>query len=494
MKKKLWLVACASLLIILNSYGQKNEKLKEHDSLDAKGNVVGHISYGIAVPYTSPDTLTKPLSNTKKFLEIDYFPYGNVDGPYSNIDGPPYTRGIKDTSGKLILPAVFKQIEIKGNYFIATLGIYKILYDSTFTTVPLHDYTLIDKTILKDYFIVRSNTKTNDTLGVGLIDKNRDVILPAKYAEVCNIIFNKVNENANNGSNANKENKKGTHQFDKYVMVKSKSNKYAIFNTETRQFSTGFNIDNYKVKEFALLLKSDSKYKFVDSNLQPFFKESFDTIIDFEKIPSIIVQCNGKMGMIGVNGQYILPVEYDTIQQVITSRSIVGFINKKKGQYKFSDWVGHPLLNDSTFTLLKPIEFKHPGYLDYTYLAGRKNGKMGTYDERGRILVPFIYDTLYRNLHYYSYLASKNGKWGVISRLNDVILPIEYQFRDCINKQYAVIEKDNKLGVFDSKNEKLLHPCDCDVVAPDGKPAHSILCIRNNELITIHLMENEKLK
>ena len=99
-------------------------------------------------------------------------------------------------------------------------------------------------------------------------------------------------------------------------------------------------------------------------------------------------------------------------------------------------------------TVANPFEF-----VPAKYLKGLMNHKE-------EIILPFMYEDLINKVYNF-YPAKKDGKWGVINKLNEVIIPFEYKTMELTSIGVIVNKNDinevhAKLGLIDFRGEEIL--------------------------------------
>ena len=85
------------------------------------------------------------------------------------------------------------------------------------------------------------------------------------------------------------------------------------------------------------------------------------------------------------------------------------------------------------------------------------NGKWGSIDKNGKLIIPFEYDEL-RDFNKKGYaLLKKDGKWGSVDKNGKLIIPFEYDELWGFNeKGYALFKKDGKWGVINKFNNIII--------------------------------------
>ncbi len=131
-----------------------------------------------------------------------------------------------------------------------------------------------------------------------------------------------------------------------------------------------------------------------------------------------LVQKGGRYGIIGRNGEWLLPAEYDAID---TQWGDIWKVTKGGKQ----SWA------DSTGRLLLPLQFQETGYLDGRYFDVKQNGRWGIYNSESK---QFVIPAEYEGFDYCGgcgrkgeyVLAKKNGKWGVVGFNRKQLAPFLY--------------------------------------------------------------------
>ena len=151
---------------------------------------------------------------------------------------------------------------------------------------------------------------------------------------------------------------------------------------------------------------------------------------------------NGKYGFVNKNGNEQIPFEYDDVESFSEEKSVVW------------DYDGEVLD-------ISPAGEK-------ICVNAKKNGKWGLIDKANNILIPFEYD---QNIEYAGnglYRTSKNGKKGMIDEQNNVLIPFEYDdIEDFFS--YLKVKKDKKWGLLARDGYKLALPCRYDRIESAGK-------------------------
>ena len=165
------------------------------------------------------------------------------------------------------------------------------------------------------------------------------------------------------------------------------------------------------------------------------------------------IKINGKYGLIDINGKEIVPCRYRNVTIFYEGLAAVddGFLNKEgveviKGYSNY--YGGH--YNEARFCEgLASVhnEEKLFGYIDKT----------------GNLVIDFIYnyaDSFSEGLA----SVSKDGKWGVINKMGDLIIPFQFEsmnslpYDGAFHYGLAAVRVDGKYGYINTKGEIVI-PC-----------------------------------
>ena len=160
-----------------------------------------------------------------------------------------------------------------------------------------------------------------------------------------------------------------------------------------------------------------------------------------------IVVKDGKYGVIDINSNVVIPMEYDKIQ-LMTDRVLRA---KKAGKYG--------VINFSNQVL---VSFDYDDYLDDYYFndgvtAFSKNGKWGIVANNNQTISPFIYDRIYSpNADRDLARMVKNEKYGLINRKGEEVMPPLFDDIGSL-EGFIEIKKNGKYGIM-KENKQLVAP------------------------------------
>ena len=206
----------------------------------------------------------------------------------------------------------------------------------------------------------------------------------------------------------------------------------------------------------------------------------------------IIVKKDGLYGCFDIQGKLVVPMEYEEIREYAGGMARVRFIGKfgfidKNGVFvvaPFSDEVENfkedaclvTMNNKVGLVNLKGDWIAAPMYEDggsfsggYAYLA--QAGKYGYVDKAGEFVIPMKYSGA-KDFHPVYGLASvsENGQWGVIDVRGNYVVPAQFDDVSVTADGYICAQKDGRYGVFSSSGREI-YPVVCDDIDFDPSKA-----------------------
>lgn len=158
----------------------------------------------------------------------------------------------------------------------------------------------------------------------------------------------------------------------------------------------------------------------------------------------------GVKGIISTDGKVVLPLEYESIEQINQS-----ILVRKKGN--------STLLNKDLVSItaqqyddIKPMYFEN-GYNVSNFIV-TKDGKKGIIDGTGKVVMDIKYDNFiasggsYRSYYKLPMIAVKGGKHGMVDLNNKVVIPFEYENLLPLNSFLTIVGKNGKFGVIEIYN------------------------------------------
>lgn len=176
----------------------------------------------------------------------------------------------------------------------------------------------------------------------------------------------------------------------------------------------------------------------------------------------VYAQKDGKWGIVGFNGEVLVPFNYDHQHNQMRSDNWVQAFSKKNTPHIINIKTRQEFAVQKNSTIAK-------GLLIYM-----ENGKFGAYDQQGKLVVPFIYDRIdiegagaYQNSPGNYLIAGKGEFQGVIDLNGEIVVPIKYDQVTVINN-YFVLKKGTKTILADTKLKELISVEDGQITYIDG--------------------------
>ena len=164
-----------------------------------------------------------------------------------------------------------------------------------------------------------------------------------------------------------------------------------------------------------------------------------------------IVRKDEKFGVINYLNQIIVPFDYESIKLEVN-----GYVVKKNNKYGISSHSGKIILE----SIYDKIEVT---LAQYTIAQKDKNWVVA--DNKGKILVNEDFDEIQKTRLNNFYKVKKNGKYGLLSLEQGMVVPAEYTLiNDSYDFEGFVIEKEQKKNMIGRSGKKLL-PQDYEYVS-----------------------------
>ncbi|MGG9972435.1 WG repeat-containing protein [Ferruginibacter sp. SUN002] len=339
--------------------------------------------------------------------------------------------GIADTSGKTILPIVFKEIKNTDDGVIVKLGKLYGLLDNDFNVLIPVEYDYFSPVKGRKCFIVGSTYG-----GKRLVDRTGKQLVPGDFYNIYDI-----NSSYSNGAD--------TAQC--LSFSKKSYGSSAIYSLAEKKFMTDFTIISSERFDGGFVLKESKGTRIYDRKFKPLTNEVYDQVSNAD-YRALIVTIKNKKGLLSNAGKYILPCEYDAIESTNSYSSSVGAYIARKGTQAFVvDYLGKNLLGEvfDAVTLSSAYQSNH--------LLVKKGTKTGVKDILNHTILPIEFDTIY----YVNakYIAKKGDKLSAYSTSTGTLLnTLDYNKIEDLNSNYKLYYKNNKAGLMSSYLEILTEP------------------------------------
>lgn len=277
----------------------------------------------------------------------------------------------------------------------------------------------------------------------GFIDKSGKIVIPLEFEKVRD---NKVDE----------------------LICVMKNGTWAFFSCEGKQL-TKFEFDqitespysetSYTYFESGLCrVQKNGKLGYINSNFQtviPFGKYQESETFDISK--RAVVKTKGKYGLINTQDKFILEPKYQSIDyfKYPSGRYKVQYANK----YGIIDSIGQEILPTQYLEII-PNYFQIDTLRKGILILKKNIGNLIVTDYNGQVLIPEKYDDIgifevHDNTSYS--IVKKNGKFGLINHLDEILLPIE---NNLVEKRrwfdYLIVEKNGFQGIYSKSGKEII--------------------------------------
>lgn len=322
---------------------------------------------------------------------------------------------------------------------------FAVLNENLEYVIPWQEYQWISPMNISGIMIVKKNNK------YGLLNHKLMLVQPVEFDTISNYPAR-------------------DHEQDFPSFWAKKDDKYLIFDT-LGNWSDKIEYDDLKVLEanFYLVNKNGKQWR-VDRNGVPII-ENFVVVRDDEN--GYVAKKDSFYGLISIEGDEILPFEYDDIM----SDHLGNIFVKKNGKWGMVNTRNQQLL---------------PCYYDYIAYAwdgsGKdtvnyivvQNDKFGKISVPGKEVFPCIYDgitTWVEHVDYGHYIMIDN-KMGLIDYDGKTLMPPLYEkFSYLFEKKWAIVFEKDKAGLFDANTNKILLPLEFDFLDASSSNNDSVLRI-----------------
>ena len=411
--------------------------------IDTKQNVVIKPSYDEMI--IVPDN-TKPV----------FICTTNVDYENNTFE----TQALDNKNNKLFTN--YNKVEViynndKSNNLWYESGMLKVQKDGKYGLINLDGKELLPC----EYDEIKALTGTKGVVITikdgkqGLVDALGNIIINNEYAEILSLT-----DKFSDGFIVKAENGKyGVINYDKTVALETKYNEiknvygnnsyvvkeentWKIVNNEGSAYLEGKFEDVKQINGSNVIVKNNGKYGVFtlagETKIEPQYED-----LTFAYTDTYIAKNNGKYGIISINNEVKLPMEYTYIEYVseadfiraqkensetdILSRNlqvkasgIISEINTDKNYIRVR--VG----NEYKYYNFKLEEKESKEVLNNTLYLSKKDGKYGYVNEKGIVVVDYIYDDATEQNKYGYASVKKDGKWGAIDKKGKVIVEPTY--------------------------------------------------------------------
>ena len=273
-------------------------------------------------------------------------------------------------------------------------------------------YSLIETLDYKDGAL---KVCKNDKYGV--IKLNGDTLVDAKYSSIISDgYYDEDSKYDNAGFIVSVKNDSGY----KYGYLNQKGK--AILDCEYNSINR---ISDIKDNNAAYLITSKNGKIGLNRNVQVKIKNEYEALEydDINKI--VIVQKSGKYGVNDLEGNMILPAQYEDLQ---VAGKIINAT--KEGRNLVFDSNGN-LQKDAKYTMVLPTESEN------YFITATENGKYGLVDNNNDVLIDNKYDYIEYAFDNY-FIFSNNGRTGVVDNSGNVVVQNQFDIIQHIHGTHII--------------------------------------------------------
>lgn len=202
--------------------------------------------------------------------------------------------------------------------------------------------------------------------------------------------------------------------------------------------------------QVVFIAKKNNHYGIIDKSGEITLPIEFEKIILFKGNNTSIAKKNGFFGIIDSHGNIKMPFEYQNITT-------------------YKDWDYFILQKDKTFGVIDkqslqqilPLEYQdlEQCFYNENRFIAKKNGKYGVITRNKEVIIPIEYDKMSNWVEYgpKEHFIVKNGKHGLISRDGEIVIPPIYDKIFVDNRSLIKVQNNNLFGTVNWKNE-IVHP------------------------------------
>lgn len=349
--------------------------------------------------------------NGKNILPIEYnYLLSMSDGNYIEISKTDYLtyeykKGAINSDGEIIVPCIYdniypsssddKYITVQRNDLYGVVNIWSVLVIPT-----IYYFILSQKQGANYYFAVTDRYKHK----MGLLNEGRNIVIPFEY----NMI--KVSDKYHNWIIISKNGRKGVIDFNNNIIIPTEY-------FDVLDLSEGCSAVKY--------VSQDSIAKILESTM-------ITNLGYLEEIHKGLLYGYSMIGGISRNPDY----KYKNYTALELSNALSDTLARRNFFELNSKFLGDLGSNYESFCICIIIG---------NYWS-QLPGKWGYFDERGELIIDFIYDDAKSFKDGYAKVKF-NNKWGVINRKGQVVIPIKY--RD----DYYSLSKVDGYDLFEIKRK-----------------------------------------
>lgn len=206
--------------------------------------------------------------------------------------------------------------------------------------------------------------------------------------------------------------------------------------------------NNLWIEDSILKVQKDGKYGLINIDGNVVLPCEYDSITVLKGVKnSIITKKDSKVGLVNSKGTEVIPVEYDEIQAV-TSDYLDGYIVKNsEGNYGVISPEGKVAL-ECSYEKIDNIK-------DGNKYIVKSEGKWKVLAEDGAVYLEDKVSNV-ADMKNGDVIVINEGKYGVLNIATDAKIPAEYEDLKFAFEDKFIAKKDGKYGIIDANNEVII--------------------------------------
>ena len=332
--------------------------------------------------------------------------------------------GLINLDGKEILECVKDSIEVlpgTQGVLITTVDGKKGLTDNLGKEIIENKYTEIESLTNKyeNGFIVK-----NEDGKYGVINYDKSVALEEQYDEIENIYGNQM-----------------------YVVKEAKN--WKVVNTQGESFIENKFDEVKSIDGENIIIKKAGKYGIIDKNSEEKIPLEYEDLT-YAFSNYYIAKKDGKYGMISIDNEEKMSFTYTYIRYISEADFIQAETDSMESQLldrnfevKVTGIVTQINQDKNYIRVRQDGEYKYYNFkleekenteilLSNTIFLSKKDGKYGYVNEKGIVVVDYIYEDATEQNKYGYVAVKKDGKWGCLDSKGKVILKPTYSLDDIL--------------------------------------------------------------
>lgn len=286
----------------------------------------------------------------------------------------------------------------------------------------------------------------------GVIAENGMAIIPFEYDKISSSYYSRTN-----------------------TLNVSKNKKWGVINFISKKVIVPLEYDElYSEVGTYKRVKKNGLYNLLAADNTLAFSKWYKSMSAYDE-NNIIVDYQGKKGIIDINEKQIVPLEYEELSKIYTKGSATAFLVKKGDKYG----VVKP---DGSFAV--PLEYSS---LKSSYstelLIAEKDGKKGLVSGDGKIVLPITYDEITNDDK--GFVIKQNGKTGIVGKDGSEVIAPVYESLEIVDNDYSsasgliLATKNGKKGLLDKAGRVKLEFIYDDIVVEQRSSYYSTVSIPN---------------